>query len=55
MKLIKNQKGQTGIEYLLVAVVLLAIIFAIAQPLKDALSTGSSRVKSGMSSTVTTT
>lgn len=36
---VKEQKGQTAIEYALVAIVLLAIVVAaIAQPMKDTIS-----------------
>ena len=39
MKAIKNQKGQSAIEYALVAIVLLAIVVAaIAQPMRDTIS-----------------
>jgi Flp pilus assembly pilin Flp len=44
--IIKNQKGQTGIEYALICIVLLAIVtVAVAQPLKDALTIAFQRVK----------
>ncbi len=43
----KNQKGQTAVEYALIGIVLLAIVAtAVAQPLKDAMRTAFNTVKS---------
>ena len=39
IKNLKNQKGQSAIEYALVAIVLLAIVVtAVAQPMKDTIA-----------------
>lgn len=46
MKKLRNHKGQTAIEYAVVAIVLLLIVAqAVAQPLKDTLSTVFNKVK----------
>lgn len=51
---LKNQKGQTGIEYALICIVLLAIVTtAVAQPLKDALTVAFQRVKNDVAAPAT--
>jgi Flp pilus assembly pilin Flp len=57
MKTLKNQKGQTAVEYALIAIVLLAIVAsAVAQPMKDAMKTAFNKVKTDSNSiNVTTT
>jgi Flp pilus assembly pilin Flp len=57
MMLLKSQKGQTAVEYALIAIVLLAIVAsAVAQPMKDAMKTAFNTVKTKSNSiTVTTT
>lgn len=49
MRKLKNQKGQTAVEYALIAIVLLAIVSAaVAQPMKDALTTAFGKVKNSV-------
>lgn len=49
--LMKSQKGQTAVEYALIAIVLLAIVAsAVAQPMKDAMKTAFNRVKTNANS-----
>lgn len=56
MRKIKNQKGQTAVEYALIAIVLLAIVTAaIAQPLKDALAGAFGKVKNDVNTVSVTT
>lgn len=58
MKTLKNQKGQSAIEYALVAIVLLAIVVtAIAQPMKDTINAvhGQAKTKGGQNITVSVT
>ena len=51
IKRLKNFKGQTAIEYAVVAIILLVIVAgAVAQPLSDTLSTVFNRIKDDVTS-----
>ena len=44
--MLRNQKGQTSLEYGIICIILLAIVtVAVAQPLRDALTIAFQRVR----------